>query len=69
MVEDGYRIPKPPICPEYLYMIMIRCWYNDPEMRPKFEYLQFTLEDFFLPEDEDSSYRPLEMDEIGYIEY
>ena len=45
---SGYRMPQPPACPEPLYQIMLYCWSREPERRPTFEYLQYTLEDYFV---------------------
>ena len=47
-VDRGYRMPQPPGCPEPLYQIMLHCWNKEPESRPTFEYLQLTLEDYFV---------------------
>ena len=46
-VIRGYRMPKPPRCPEALYQVMLYCWSEEPKSRPTFEYLQHTLEDDF----------------------
>ncbi|XP_025022907.1 tyrosine-protein kinase Blk [Python bivittatus] len=46
-LEQGYRMPRPESCPSELYAIMLKCWKNNPEERPTFEYLQFALEDFY----------------------
>uniref|UniRef100_A0ACB8G953 Uncharacterized protein n=1 Tax=Sphaerodactylus townsendi TaxID=933632 RepID=A0ACB8G953_9SAUR len=43
----GYRMARPSNCPPELYAIMLKCWQNNPEERPTFEYLQSTLEDFY----------------------
>ena len=47
-VEQGYRMPPPPGCPDPLYQIMLDCWKTDPEERPTFEYLKYQLEDYFV---------------------
>ncbi len=47
-VEQGYRMPCPNGCPEPLYGIMLDCWKQEAEERPTFEYLRFTLEDYFV---------------------
>ena len=47
-VGRGYRIPQPPGCPERLYQIMLHCWNMERKRRPTFEYLQRTLEDYFV---------------------
>ncbi|XP_076834840.1 LOW QUALITY PROTEIN: tyrosine-protein kinase Lck [Brachyhypopomus gauderio] len=46
-LERGYRMPPPDNCPESLYDIMTKCWEENPENRPTFEYLRSVLEDFF----------------------
>ena len=46
-VEQGYRMPPPPGCPDELYQTMLDCWKPDAEKRPAFEYLKFHLEDDF----------------------
>ena len=57
-VERGYRMPQPPQCPEPLYQILLQCWNKDAEARPTFEYLQATLEDYFVST-EPGQYRDL----------
>ena len=47
-VEQGYRMPCPNGCPDPLYGIMLDCWKQEAEERPTFEYLRFTLEDYFV---------------------
>ena len=47
-VEQGYRMPPPPGCPDPLYQIMLATWKQDAEERPTFEYLKYQLEDYFV---------------------
>ena len=44
-VEQGYRMPQPPGCPDPLYQIMLDCWKAIPKERPTFEYLKNQLKD------------------------
>ena len=44
-VEQGYRMPPPPGCPDPVYQIMLECWKTNPEERPTFEYLKHQLKD------------------------
>ena len=57
-VEQGYRMPPPSNCPEPLYQIMLDCWKQEAEERPTFEYLRYTLEDYFVSA-ADQAYRVL----------
>ncbi|XP_061602384.1 tyrosine-protein kinase Blk [Cololabis saira] len=47
-LDRMYRMPRPEGCPEELYDIMMMCWKQKPEDRPTFEFLQNTLNDFFI---------------------
>ena len=51
LLQTGYRMPRPPGCPEKLYSIILACWKDKPEDRPTFESLQWQLEDFFVTDD------------------
>ena len=57
-VEQGYRMPPPPGCPDPLYQIMLDCWKPEADERPTFEYLKFHLEDYFVSA-ADEAYRVL----------
>ena len=48
-IEQGYRMPPPPSCPEPLHQIMLDCWKEETVERPSFEYLRDTLEYYFVP--------------------
>ncbi|XP_043962856.1 tyrosine-protein kinase Blk [Gambusia affinis] len=47
-LDKFYRMPRPEGCPEELYEIMTVCWKQKPEERPTFDFLQSTLNDFFI---------------------
>lgn len=47
-LDRMYRMPCPDDCPEELYEIMMSCWREKSEDRPTFEYLQHTLNDFYI---------------------
>uniref|UniRef100_A0A8C5DK74 non-specific protein-tyrosine kinase n=1 Tax=Gouania willdenowi TaxID=441366 RepID=A0A8C5DK74_GOUWI len=40
-VMDGYRMPKPPKCPNPLYEMMLDCWQIEPDKRPDFKSIKF----------------------------
>jgi len=46
-IQSGYRMKKPQMCPDELYIIMRDCWKAQPQDRPTFESLQWRLEEFF----------------------
>ena len=50
-LQQGYRMSRPPGCPDELYDIMLDCWREEPAVRPTFETLQWQLEEFFTAED------------------
>ncbi|XP_050731675.1 tyrosine-protein kinase SRK2-like isoform X1 [Eriocheir sinensis] len=45
-VQAGYRMAKPPRCPDELYKAMLHCWNKDPDMRPTFDFLHHFFDDF-----------------------
>ncbi|XP_048830906.1 tyrosine-protein kinase Blk-like [Brienomyrus brachyistius] len=57
-LSRNYRMPSPDKCPVELYEIMLQCWRNTPEERPTFEYLQDTLEDFFIATERQYEFEP-----------
>ena len=38
-VDQGYRLPRPPECPEQLYELMLAMWHPAPEQRPPMQFL------------------------------
>ncbi|XP_045599306.2 tyrosine-protein kinase Src42A isoform X1 [Procambarus clarkii] len=44
MINKGYRLPKPPSCPQALYEIMFKCWLDKPELRLNFAELKKEME-------------------------
>ncbi|TRY99038.1 hypothetical protein DNTS_013785 [Danionella cerebrum] len=47
-LDNNYRMPCPDGCPGELYEIMVKCWNDRPEDRPTFDFLQDTLNDYFI---------------------
>ena len=47
-VQSGYRMPQPAGCPRGLYEMMLKCWYQEPDRRLRFEALEWQLEEFFV---------------------
>ena len=46
-IQTGYRMGCPPNCPQQLHNVMTDCWREEPANRPKFEILQWHLEEVF----------------------
>ena len=55
-VHTGYRMPRPPNCPEQVHDIIIDCWREDPTLRPSFDILQWQLEDAEFSSDDSESW-------------
>ena len=47
-LKVGKRLEKPPLCPKYLYNLMLRCWELNPQVRPTFSMVKEKLQDFLL---------------------
>nr|XP_039259608.1 tyrosine-protein kinase Fyn-like [Styela clava] len=61
--NEGYRMPRPASCPERLYEVMLKCWDEDPEKRPEFEY----LEDFLKNNEFDNESEHIDNNDVGSI--
>lgn len=46
LVQKGYRIPKPDICPREVYDVILTCWNFNPPPRPSFDFLNTFLHDY-----------------------
>ena len=44
MVQNGYRMPVPPGCPEEAYAVMTECWRDIPSTRPSFETIHLQMQ-------------------------
>ena len=42
----GQRLEKPPLCPQRLYNLMLRCWELNNQVRPTFSIVKEKLQDF-----------------------
>lgn len=45
LLQQDYRMPKPQHVDDELYQIMMRCWQNNPDVRPTFTELRNQLKD------------------------
>lgn len=53
-ISSGFRMPRPPSCPEVIYQIMLQCWSTDIEERPSFCELRWYLDSHLNYEDASS---------------
>lgn len=44
-LKSGRRLQKPEVCPDEIYVIMERCWIENPEFRPTFDQILTDLQD------------------------
>ena len=49
LVQKGYRIPRPDICPREVYDVILSCWNCNPPPRPSFDFLNTFLHDYQAP--------------------
>lgn len=42
-IENGERLPLPPLCPPRLYSLMSSCWSYEPSKRPTFKEIKESL--------------------------
>ena len=42
-LKKGHRLRKPPMCPEYIYDLMLDCWFDNHLYRPSFKLLKSQL--------------------------
>ena len=45
-LRKGHRLSKPPMCPEYIYDLMLDCWHDNHLYRPRFKQLKSQLKKF-----------------------
>ena len=45
-LRRGYRLNKPPLCPENIYGLMVDCWHDNYLNRPRFKQLKIQLKTF-----------------------
>ncbi|XP_058498239.1 protein-tyrosine kinase 6b isoform X2 [Solea solea] len=46
-IIEGYRMPAPAKCPDFLHKIMLSCWRAEPDDRPHFKSLRHQLDSNF----------------------
>lgn len=47
-VSHGYRMPKPFICPQPIYELLLQMWDSIPEKRPTFMFLFEFFDNYFI---------------------
>lgn len=48
-VQNGYRIPRPQVCPDDVYDVILTCWHRNAASRPSFDFLNTFLHDWQMP--------------------
>jgi proto-oncogene tyrosine-protein kinase Met len=43
-LNEGNRLPKPKYCPKVIYLILLKCWSENPKSRPSFAALSERME-------------------------
>ncbi|CAH0384849.1 unnamed protein product [Bemisia tabaci] len=49
-LENGERLPLPPLCPPRLYSLMSQCWAYEPSKRPSFKEIKQVLNEILIEE-------------------
>lgn len=44
MLDNGQRLGKPLLCPQFIYEVMLSCWNLEPSRRPSFQDLKIQLD-------------------------
>ncbi|PVD18616.1 hypothetical protein C0Q70_21166 [Pomacea canaliculata] len=45
-VQNGYRMPRPEMCPAEVYDVILSCWQTNSHSRPSFDFLNTFLHDY-----------------------
>ncbi|XP_038071929.1 tyrosine-protein kinase Src42A-like [Patiria miniata] len=61
-LEDGYRMEQPGGCPDEMYIVMLECWHENPDLRPTFTAL-FNKLDRMLSEMSSEYFTELDFDD------
>ncbi|KAK7087406.1 fibroblast growth factor receptor 3-like [Littorina saxatilis] len=56
LLEEGYRMPRPPLASHTLYDIMVRCWHTAPGGRPDFSQLVCQIDRLLMASLSDEAY-------------
>lgn len=62
-IQESYRLPPPPNCPESVFSLMLRCWSDDRNQRPKFADIVEILDDMMANSTMDDLRRRSRVDE------
>ena len=64
-LQKGHRLNKPPICPEYIYDLMLDCWHDNHLYRPRFKQLKSQLKTFDLERQISIIPNPIQQNNLG----
>ena len=67
-LQKGHRLSKPPMCPEYIYDLMLDCWHANHLYRPTFSQLKSQLKTFVLEIQSPTIPDPVQHNNITYLD-
>ena len=67
-LENGGRLGKPPMCPQYVYDTMLECWMLNHLIRPNFSELKTRLKRFDQQNNSSSMFATINFDNVTYLD-
>ena len=67
-LKKGHRLKKPPMCPEYIYDLMLDCWFESHLYRPTFKQLKSQLKTIVPEKKLPPILNPVQQNNITYLD-
>ena len=67
-LKKGHRLRKPPMCPEYIYDLMLDCWFENHLYRPTFKQLKSQLKAVVPEKNSPPIINPVQHNNITYLD-